>query len=878
MKEILKYVYHVLFGIFSLVGSELTKLRFISRGHYNPDTQKYEDSISDQERMTDILEVFKPTRVFFLFNVVSFIIFVLLPQGKDVILLVVEDLSKFKFTSLLSLLVGVAGWAILAEFGARYKIYISDNSGKSLSGPRVCYRKQLQKFFSLWYLLMPYFVVLLSVIVVTLNNIAIQNWNIYILWPFAILMILLILSAKGLSVFYLDRSWINRFTSSSSWKGWSSFLKLPPEEAIWLNKLYGIYNDYIFTIRKESFYLKNSLEAKELYDAYAKYTAIAKTLPLERFPDEMILPQERAPYDFRPPVHYADEFEPDFTKTPYTYVSNEAGSYRWIYKNNPSFYKTLHKQIKVISISSALVFLLITLNWIITPAFLGAPGLVCVAFGCWQGLYTGLLYIDWRYKRRLPFSVRWFLFIWLLFVSFIDMDHPVRYNQYYLNDTRLNLDQHFGLWMAHHAADSVHSTHWSYKDSTQQGGKWVYDTGHVYPVIFVTAEGGALRTGAFTAMLLAALADKFPDFKNDIYAFSSVSGGSVGVSFFNAQNYLQMDSSMAYEKRYHRNATREFFSKDQLSPVLSKMFYGDILGNFWPQHFNNLDRAVALEKAWENDYDDLFHKATDDNTYSDDFMRTYTANPLAPIWFINTTEVESGLQCFVTNVKPDGFLFSSNRDLLENKIRGGINYSTAVNFSSRFPLVSPSGAIRQNDHRTFHYVDGGYVENTGSKTMLELLEVMRNNLRLHHIRPYILQLKFGTDTSFSSITFLNEIQSIFSGIYNTRAGNSDTYSVLLRKYVTDTLKGRFISVPLDASSSAVPMNWVLSEKSMDNLESAVESIMNNPRNELHRNLYFFNGDSAALDYRKFIHRDRSDCDTATTSSELPTVDTLGHKQ
>jgi hypothetical protein len=162
--------------------------------------------------------------------------------------------------------------------------------------------------------------------------------------------------------------------------------------------------------------------------------------------------------------------------------------------------------------------------------------------------------------------------------------------------------------------------------------------------------------------------------------------------------------------------------------------------------------------------------------------------------------------------------------------------------------------------------------------MLELLEVMRNNLRVHHIRPYVLQLKFGTDTSFSSITFMNEIQSIFSGIYNTRSGNSDTYSVLLRKYVTDTLKGRFISVPLDASSSAVPMNWVLSEKSMDNLEAAVESIMNNPRNDLHRNLYFFNGDSAALDYRKFIHRDRSDCDTASTSSELPTVDTLGHKQ
>ena len=262
---------------------------------------------------------------------------------------------------------------------------------------------------------------------------------------------------------------------------------------------------------------------------------------------------------------------------------------------------------------------------------------------------------------------------------------------------------------------------------------------------------GTLRTGAFTASLLAALQDSFHKFKNDIYAFSTVSGGEpLALVFFNAVNFVQPDSASKYQPKYYRKITRTFFSDDQLSPILAKMFYGDVLNYFWPKHIDQLDRAIALETAWENSYENIFTRTSDPNVYSSDFTNCNSSDSTQPVWLINTTEVESGLQCFISSVKPDSFLFENQRDLLAEKIRGGINYSTAVNFSTRFPLVSPSAALRQNEKRTYHYVDGGYVENTGAKTMLELMQRLKCQLISKNVVPYVIQLKFGSQSGFSS--------------------------------------------------------------------------------------------------------------------------------
>lgn len=828
MNSIRKFLVSLLFQIFGWLSYAVRRLLFVGK------------HIPIEDKIKDFFEIFKSTRLYFLFNLLAFFIFIGLPQGQDVLLVVIDDLSSGSFLSLLSLLIGLTIWSIISEFGARYKIYVTDNSGFSLSEERINYRKEAQKIVSTLYLLLPVFIVFVSIIIVSLQNI--KQWELKYYWPFAVIIILLFFVFAILSKFYLDNKFIERLRNKGVW------FKVSAKELKWANKLFGIYNDHVFMIRKLNNFRKDAPDF-ELRQAYERFIRILEALPnksthdeaktIESFPRDYIKDDDLAPEEFIRVQYYPYNYDANLDDPENFRWENRAdlveqeeqdsqivpkkkieGFYRWIYKNNPSFYKTLHKQVHVIAISSLIIILLIAIEFPFPYYFIGSPALVCISFGCWLGIYTGLLYIDSRFKRQIKVSIRLLLFFWVLIVSYFNQDHPVRKNDYtgYSNN-RPSLNVHFNDWINKHLADtnSLHSI--------------ISDTLKYYPVFFINAEGGGLRTGAFTSMLLARLQDEFAGFKDHIYAFSTVSGGSVGISYFNAISFLEPDT-VTNTKNYYQNVTQKFLNNDQLSPVLGKMFYGDILNLFWPFHIENFDRAIGLEKAWEHSYGEAFNKPHDQNVYSDNFMSLYQ-NKLAPAWFINTTEVETGMQCYISNVKADKFLFAKERDLIEDKIHHGINYSTAVNFSSRFPLFSPAAALFQNDDRTYHYVDGGYVENTGAKTMWEILRSLQDSIQSKKVLPYVIQLEFGDSSKFKQTGFLSQLSSITSGIYNTRSGSSQIYTALLKQQV-DSLNGVFIKVPLSATSKQVPMSWVFSNTSLSNLNRVIDTILKDKNNDLHK--------------------------------------------
>lgn len=838
--------------IFRLTSFALRKLRFAGRG------------VAIEDKMNDFFDIFKTTILFFLFNLVAFLVFNFLPQGKDIILIVIEDLSKFNVWSLISLLTGLLGWCVVSEFGARYKIYVTDNSGLSLTDERVNFRKEAQKFVSSIYLLLPVVIVMLSVIIVSFNTI--QNWHWHDIWPFSLVLFLLILTFALLSKFYLDSFYITKLQERKVW------FKVRDVELNWANKLYGIYNDYVFIMRKSSNFkdeetvrdsdnkIKDPPPDINVSNTYKRFTDLIEALPekskrdnvntIEGFPRNFLKENELAPIEFSEVIYKPNNFKQilnpdrgdDKTKPEFINEINPVGYYRWIYKNNPAFYRTLHMQVHVIAISSLLFIILISTKFLISYEVIGSPALVCLSFACWLGIYTGLLYIDSRFRKKIRISIRLVLLIWFFVVSSINSDHPVRKNNDagFINE-RTALGTHFDAWSKLHLLDTSKIS-WVKDTILRKTDPSIKDS-IFYPVYFITAEGGALRTGAFTAMLLARLQDSFPCFKNDIYAFSTVSGGSVGISFFNAITYLEPNNATK-GPRFYQDVTNEFFRQDQLSPALAKLFYADILNDFWPDHIENFDRAIALEKSWEHSYANVFSRAYDKNIFSTNFLSCYNSatsgQKILPAWFINTTEVETGLQCYISNVKADSFVLARQRDLLFEKMRYGINYSTAVNFSTRFPLFSPSAALYQNDDQIYHYVDGGYVENTGSKTMLEVIQYLHDSIKSKNIRPYVIQLRFSDSDSakFPKTGFLNEVNSILTGIYNTRTGSSATNIELLKREV-GKLNGEIIQVPLPVSSKDVPMSWVFSKRSFDQLNDVLDSIMARKQNDLHTKFPYF---------------------------------------
>jgi hypothetical protein len=255
-------------------------------------------------------------------------------------------------------------------------------------------------------------------------------------------------------------------------------------------------------------------------------------------------------------------------------------------------------------------------------------------------------------------------------------------------------------------------------------------------VVLVAAAGGGLRAAYWTAMSLGTLQDRIANFNRNVFAISSVSGGSVGASVYAA---LVRDSSAARdvtclrERRSFQDCVHEFMEEDYLSPVLAKMVAPDFVQLFLPFPWSQLDRSLALEESWESSY----NRVTGKPTFGRRFLSLYdsTSSPSAvPALFLNTTHVETGRR-FITapvtrgdSAQPLGesrHNMHDSQDLLR-LVGSDMRLSTAAHNSARFSYVSPPGRIHRSDTLEFgHVVDGGYFENSGLATLREILDALR---------------------------------------------------------------------------------------------------------------------------------------------------------
>src|SRR5579862_9738283 len=110
------------------------------------DLGKASDGIPLKYLINDFMSVLRSSGVFLILNILAFLVFTVLPQGKDILLIVVEDVGvQHRPGNLFCLVVGILVWSIITEFGTRYAIYVTDNSAKSISDSRVRWRKEVQK-------------------------------------------------------------------------------------------------------------------------------------------------------------------------------------------------------------------------------------------------------------------------------------------------------------------------------------------------------------------------------------------------------------------------------------------------------------------------------------------------------------------------------------------------------------------------------------------------------------------------------------------------------------------------------------------------------------------------------------------------------------
>jgi len=258
-------------------------------------------------------------------------------------------------------------------------------------------------------------------------------------------------------------------------------------------------------------------------------------------------------------------------------------------------------------------------------------------------------------------------------------------------------------------------------------------------VFLVASEGGGVRAAYWTARSLQLLREQVPDFDRRTLMLSGVSGVAVALK----------------KKRACEGAGAcidRFGHTDLLTPLLGAWLFEDLLARVLPTSLpaqrwleglcrqpgcGFLSRGMWFEQALERAVPGLavgiggLGRSGSPGSAGPGTGRIAAPGatpPHAPHLFLNATWVESGDRAIASSVVADWQQdrFSNVRDQLELAGRGrpqpaDIPLSAAAHNAARFPFVNAIGRLRSGDGQQGHLADGGYFDNGGAHTTIDVL-------------------------------------------------------------------------------------------------------------------------------------------------------------
>lgn len=223
-----------------------------------------------------------------------------------------------------------------------------------------------------------------------------------------------------------------------------------------------------------------------------------------------------------------------------------------------------------------------------------------------------------------------------------------------------------------------------------------------------------------------------------------------------------------------RGCLQTLLAGDFLSPVFSSLNRDDLLAvdnslrSLFRIEARRGDRAAVLEQSWEMRYARLTGEApaagnqprlsTLAASMLDVRARELSGNGNAgkwlPVLLLNGTSVTTGRRIIASDIAISAptRIFQNSHNMRELIGDTGaapgpmrdIRLSTGATMSARFPVISPHGTIRGKDDRIVdRVVDGGYYENFGAITSLELVRALKS----YGLKPFIILVNNEPTTS-----------------------------------------------------------------------------------------------------------------------------------
>jgi hypothetical protein len=415
-------------------------------------------------------------------------------------------------------------------------------------------------------------------------------------------------------------------------------------------------------------------------------------------------------------------------------------------------------------------------------------------------------------------------------------------------DRRVSLDALFAQWVTACAPDTARP---------------------IRPIV-VAISGGASRAGIWGAQVLSAVEAASATENTGIFAVSSVSGGSLGAAAYMAVKQATPACGTGAGRPLVDMLGRldnEHLGGDALGPLLAGALLSDtpralfapiaavvrLAAGAAPR---GGDRAEALERAFER----LWHEDVSQAglarqgiaEFSAGFLSLFylpgaapgmagAVKPGMPIWIVNGTDMTSGGRMLTAPFASGGtWPFRASSDVL-GLLGADVPISTAINNSARFPYLEPSGELSavedgamQMRHGRPELLDGGYFDNEGLQTALELADWMRRQGTAmgRVVQPVIVQATANADidvavqttvvrcpdrpvdvpTDLPASPHTLQLLAPVVGLYNVRGAHA---AVLLRQ-VRDQYCGAeaersfFHFYLFNSPDRDIPLNWLLS--------------------------------------------------------------------
>ena len=270
------------------------------------------------------------------------------------------------------------------------------------------------------------------------------------------------------------------------------------------------------------------------------------------------------------------------------------------------------------------------------------------------------------------------------------------------------------------------------------------------PVVVIATAGGGIRAAAWTTEVLIALNKQIPGFDHHVFAISGVSGGGVGAATYVAtlggQAALPISQSLTAYPDSIAAHLRNVVTEDLVSPAVASTLFRGGIHNFIPFPIRAIDRNRWLEDAWEQ-------RILTRRNMPNDAVRSRLAESFLSLWpssatladdsltlpalLLNGAVAETGQKIVMSNLDLGNTSDRRNPfyDVADLFASTGhdVPYKTATFLCARFPFVTSGGkAIGMlpniiSDYRrsSYHIIDGGYAENTGIVTAVQLIKKLQ---------------------------------------------------------------------------------------------------------------------------------------------------------